>query len=73
MRDYLRQLRKAAGLTQKDVADAIGISLPYYNQIERGNRGTHLGVARCAHLANVLGVNASDFFKMELKCTEVNR
>lgn len=38
LRDQLRESRVAAGLTQKDLADALGISIPYVSQIELGRR-----------------------------------
>lgn len=38
MRDNLKQARKAAGLTQQAMADKLGISLRYYQQIEAGDR-----------------------------------
>ena len=38
MRDNLRRARKAAGLTQQAMADKLGISLRYYQQIEAGDR-----------------------------------
>lgn len=38
MRDNLKQARKAAGLTQQAMADKLGISLRYYQQIESGDR-----------------------------------
>lgn len=38
MRDNLRKARKEVGLTQQIMADKIGISLRYYQQIEKGDR-----------------------------------
>ena len=38
MRQNLRAARKAAGLTQQAMADRLGISLRYYQQIEAGDR-----------------------------------
>lgn len=38
MRENLRKVRKAAGLTQQAMADKLGISLRYYQQIEAGDR-----------------------------------
>lgn len=37
-RAALKQARKDAGMTQQEVADRIGISLRYYQQIEAGDR-----------------------------------
>ena len=38
MREKLKAARKAAGLTQQNMADGLGISLVYYQKIEQGTR-----------------------------------
>ena len=38
MRYNLKNARKAAGLTQQQIADKVGISLVYYEKIEAGSR-----------------------------------
>ncbi len=38
MREKLKAARKAKGLTQQAMADELGISLRYYQQIEAGTR-----------------------------------
>lgn len=38
MRENLKNARKAAKLTQQAMADKLGISLRYYQQIEAGDR-----------------------------------
>ena len=38
VRENLRKARKAVGLTQQAMADKLGISLRYYQQIEAGDR-----------------------------------
>lgn len=38
MRENLKSARKAKGMTQQQMADALGISLRYYQQIEAGDR-----------------------------------
>ena len=37
MRDVLKSARKNAGMTQQAVADKLGISLRYYQDIEAGS------------------------------------
>lgn len=37
-RENLKNARQQAGMTQQQVADALGISLVYYQKIEAGNR-----------------------------------
>lgn len=38
MRENLKKARQAAGLTQQQIADLLGIGLRYYKQIEAGDR-----------------------------------
>lgn len=38
MRENLKEARRAAGKTQQQMADTLGISLRYYKQIEAGQR-----------------------------------
>lgn len=38
MRENLRRARKERGMTQQQVADQLGISLRYYQNIEAGSR-----------------------------------
>lgn len=38
MRENLKNARKKAGMTQQEVADVLGISLRYYQNIEAGDR-----------------------------------
>lgn len=38
MRENLKKARQAAGLTQQQIADQLGISLVYYQKIEQGTR-----------------------------------
>lgn len=38
MRENLRNARKSAGLTQQAMADKLGISLRFYQQIEANDR-----------------------------------
>ena len=38
MRQNLKAARKSAGLTQQQLADKLGISIRYYQQLEAGDR-----------------------------------
>lgn len=38
MRENLKNARKAAGMTQQQMADQLGITLVYYQKIEAGSR-----------------------------------
>lgn len=46
VRDKLVQLRKDHGMTQQDVATALGISRSFYGLIEQGLRNPPLPLAR---------------------------
>ena len=72
MREYMRELRKSKGLTQKQVAEKIGLSQCYYSQIEKGERGGHIGIDTFCKLATVLGSNFDEFFECEIKWMEAN-
>ena len=43
LRDYLKELRESKGLSQQNVADSIGITRQYYQQIENGEHGRFIG------------------------------
>ncbi|MEQ9247812.1 MAG: helix-turn-helix transcriptional regulator, partial [Nitratireductor sp.] len=55
--------RKAAGLLQKEVADKVGLSQPYFAQIERGER--RLTTELQMKIADVLGVKPVDLVDFE--------
>jgi transcriptional regulator with XRE-family HTH domain len=56
----LQRYRAALGLTQKEVADAIGITSEYYSQIERGRIALPNAELRRA-ISRVLGIRHIDF------------
>ncbi|MHC8523948.1 helix-turn-helix domain-containing protein [Rossellomorea sp. H39__3] len=47
--------RKEKGMRQEDVAFMLGISRPFYNQIENGKRNVSIKIG--AKLESILGVN----------------
>jgi transcriptional regulator with XRE-family HTH domain len=57
----IRALRKARGMTLKQLATAIGRSLGWLSQIERGQ--TVPSVRDLAQIADTLGINISVFFR----------
>lgn len=58
--DYIRELRLAKGLTQAELAEAVGmVSKQTICQIETG-RG-HVPPERCHEFASVLGVDLREF------------
>lgn len=55
MRENLKQARKAAGMTQQQVADKLGLGLRYYKYIEAGYRIGNIWI--WDELEDLLGVN----------------
>lgn len=54
IREELVRLREAAGMTQEQVAESIGVSRSYYGHIETGTRNPTYGLAqRISELFNV--------------------
>ncbi|WP_307341664.1 helix-turn-helix domain-containing protein [Caldalkalibacillus uzonensis] len=59
-RERLIEIRKKQGLTLQEVADQIGVSKPYYWQIEQGKRG--LSYEMAVKIASVFNKNPDDIF-----------
>lgn len=55
MRENLKQARKAAGMTQQQVADKLGIGLRHYKKIERGE--TLGSISLWDDLEDITGIN----------------
>ncbi|WP_042486140.1 helix-turn-helix domain-containing protein [Sphingomonas parapaucimobilis] len=55
----LRELRKAAGLSQTQLAEASGVSQPYISQMENAD-GTTLDIARMRALSRILKCTPAD-------------
>lgn len=60
IRATLRKVREESQLTHQDVADAIGVSKPYYWQIENGKRGLSYELA--VKIAAVFGRKPDEIF-----------
>jgi transcriptional regulator with XRE-family HTH domain len=56
---YIRQQRKLADLSMRQVSAMVGISNPYLSQIERGLRSPSEAVA--AGIATALGISVEEF------------
>ena len=63
MRKWLVALRKAAGHTQADLAEMIGVSQPSYCNIEKGERRPSPKTAKA--LGRVLGFDWTRFYQEE--------
>lgn len=62
MRAWLVAIRKDAKRTQRDVANAAGISLTYYKGVEQGIRGNLLSVPVAKKIATALGFDWTRFY-----------
>jgi len=58
--ETVRELRKAAGLSQEELADLAELDRSYVGCIERGER--NLSIENVCRLARAIGVSPSDFF-----------
>ena len=58
--DRVRELRKAAGLSQEELADRAELDRSYVGCIERGER--NLSIENICRLAKAIGVAPADFF-----------
>ncbi|WP_418667823.1 helix-turn-helix transcriptional regulator [Allofournierella sp.] len=60
MNTVIREKRKALGLTQEEVADALGVTAPAVNKWEKG--ATAPDISLLPPLARLLGVDLNDLF-----------
>lgn len=58
--ESVRKLRKAAGLSQEELADLAELDRSYVGCVERGER--NLSIENVCRLAKAMGVSPSDFF-----------
>lgn len=66
----IKNRRKAMGMSQNDLASAVGVSVPMICQIERGTKSITLLLG--AEIARVLKCNVDDFISEKgEKCTKV--
>ena len=65
MREYLRNLREANGLSQQAVSAEIGTTPQSYQMIEVGKRQADLNTSMIGKFAEVFGVSASEIYRME--------
>lgn len=61
MRTWLKDAREAAGYTQKQIAEKIGIAAPSYNMIE--NSKTNPRVDNAKKIAELLHFDWTKFFE----------
>lgn len=62
MRQWLKKIREDLGLSQRTVAEKVGISQNYYSSIETGERGKPLNVDIAKKIAEVLHFDWTRFY-----------
>ena len=62
-RTHIKQLRESAGLTQKQLAQRVGLHSPQLSEIEAGKRDLRVGQLR--RICAALGVTMAEFFAGE--------
>ena len=63
IRKRIRDLRKAKGMSAKDVSEKMGISRPFYTQLEGGTR--RLSVQYLEGIARALGTTVAALYSEE--------
>ena len=67
MRDWLKDARLKQRLTQKQMADALGITEAYYSRIECGDRQKKMDVSLAMNIGNILGMSIGEIIAKEEK------
>ena len=70
MRDWLRNARLAKGLTQRFVADALGVTVQQYSFLERYKRQKDLNMSTMVGISKTLGVPIRQIVEYEQKIKE---
>ena len=56
---YIKDVRERKGMSQKEVADCLGVSQSYYSRIESGKREVDLAFA--FNVCTAIGMDMRDF------------
>ena len=65
MRNWLKEARTKQRLTQKQMADALGITEAYYSRIECGDRQKNMDVSLAIGIGNILGMSVNEVIDAE--------
>lgn len=60
MRTWLKEARANRNIPQSEMAEALGISVPYYSLIENGKRMQTLDLKTASTLAEMLGMTLEE-------------
>lgn len=60
---FIKEGRKKRDMYQAEVAQAVGISQPYYSMIENGSEDRNVDLVLALKICKVLRLDISDFVK----------
>lgn len=66
MREWLKQKRKEAGLTCREMSERMEISEPYYWRIETGDRQSPMDLGIAVKLAEALNLDPMQVIRWEI-------
>ena len=66
-REWLKDTRTKAGLSQADVAKELGISESYYCYIEAGERQKQMDITLCSKLSKIFSMPIQQIVEFEAK------
>ncbi|CAN5597739.1 hypothetical protein BH11PLA2_BH11PLA2_45850 [soil metagenome] len=64
-KDRLKEGRKAAGITQEELAEKAGLSISSVTKLEQGGRGSRVSLGVAAKLAKAFGKTCEYFADCE--------
>ena len=70
MRNWLKELRTASGMTQEDVAKKLEISQHYYANIENGKRQADLNLSIMNKLSEIFDISIEQIAEYEAESKE---
>ncbi len=65
LRAWLRDLRESSGQSQQQIADKMGITRQYYQQIEAGDRQQKMDITLCSKLADLFEISIEEIVSRE--------
>ncbi|MEC9485489.1 MAG: helix-turn-helix transcriptional regulator [Candidatus Izemoplasma sp.] len=65
IRYYLYDYRKTNDYTMEDMAEMMGISLNYYGDLEKGNKGEKMSIHTAYKIAQALQVSLDNLYLLE--------
>ena len=66
LRDWIKQKRGELGLTQLQVAKAMGVTESYYSYVERGARQMPMDISMAAKLADAFSMTVDEVVALEM-------